>query len=83
LRSRRVGVNVELQLRARPASDFSEIRIIFTAVIEYEIAYEEEAEEYIDVRDPKFLKLDDGSFYITLDPDPLALCSRSNGCGTE
>jgi hypothetical protein len=66
------GVNVELQFRARPDSDFSEIRMNFTGVIEYEIAYEE-AEEYIDIWDLKFLKLVDGSFYITLDPDPSTL----------
>jgi hypothetical protein len=66
------AVNVELQFRARPDSDFTEIRIKFTAVIEYEISYEE-SEEYIDIWDLKFLKLDDGSFYITLDPDPSTL----------
>jgi hypothetical protein len=66
------AVNVELQFRARPDSDFFEVRMKFTEVIEYEIAYEE-AEEYIDIWDLKFLKLDDGSFYITLDPDPSTL----------
>jgi hypothetical protein len=66
------AVNVELHFRARPDSDFTEIRIKFTSVIEYEVSYEE-SQEYVDIWDLKFLKLDDGSFYITLDPDPSTL----------
>ena len=63
---------VELHFRVRHGSDFSEVRIIFTDVMAYEISYEE-VENYLDVWDLKFLQLGDGSFYITLDPDPSTL----------
>jgi hypothetical protein len=66
------AVNVELQFRGRPDSDFSEIRIHFTQVIEYELWYDED-ECHLDIWDLKFLKLEDGTYYITLDPDPSTL----------
>jgi hypothetical protein len=66
------NANVAFRFRARPGSDFSEIRIDFVDVIEYELAYEE-SERYLDIWDLKFLQLEDNSFYITLDPDPSTL----------
>ena len=64
--------DVELKFQARPDSDFSEIDIKFTGVIEFEFSYERQY-TFLDICDLKFLKLADGSFYIALDPDPSTL----------
>lgn len=66
--------NVNLRFSARSGSDFSEVVIKFTEVIEFEFEYDE-AMVFLDVWDLKFLELKDGTFYIALDPDPATLPS--------
>ncbi len=64
--------SVELSFKARAGSDFSSVTIIFKSILEFEILYDADR-GFVDVWDLKFLKLKDGSFYITLDPDPETL----------
>jgi hypothetical protein len=66
--------DVELRFKGRKDSDFTEISIQFTEVAEFEFSYERE-DTFLDIWDLKFLILEDGSFYISLDPDPSTLLS--------
>jgi len=63
---------VELHFKARVSSKFSEVHIRFTDVLEFEFYYESD-ERFFDVEDLKFLELKDGTFYLSLDPDPSTL----------
>jgi hypothetical protein len=64
--------HVELQFKARPDSDFSEINLRFIDVVDFEF-FLEKADAFLDVCELKFLKLNDDSFYLTVDPDPSTL----------
>jgi hypothetical protein len=63
---------VALQFEAREGSDFSEVTLRFKEVVNFAFRYDEES-IFLNIWDLKFLKLQDGSFYITLDPDPATL----------
>lgn len=66
------NASVELNFRGRAGSDFSEVEVQFSEIIECEITYEC-TDGFIDIWDYKFIKLADDSFYISLDPDPSTL----------
>ena len=64
--------DVVLNFNARPDSEFSEIEIRFTDVIELEFGYDQ-SDAFLNVCDLKFIKLKDDTFYLSLDPDPSTL----------
>lgn len=64
--------DISMEFDAREGSDFSKVKLKFTEVVSFEFSCGE-GEAFLDVWDLKFIKLRDGSFYITLDPDPSTL----------
>jgi len=64
--------NVELKFDARAGSQFSQVALKFTEVVEFKFHYDNDYTSF-DVWDLKFLRLNDGTFYIALDPDPVTL----------
>ena len=59
---------ITLRFRARPSSKHSEVTLHFTDLVEF--GFRSDDGLLGDVGSIKFLKLPDGSFYISLDPAP-------------
>ncbi|WBY06805.1 hypothetical protein PIB19_14960 [Sphingomonas sp. 7/4-4] len=61
-----------LEFEARAGSTFSRVMIHFDGIIEFSMDFCE-GNAFLDIWDLKLLKLDDGSFYLSLDPDAATL----------
>ena len=66
------GSAIDLRFNGRRGSQFSDIILTFTEIIKFSVLYEM-GDIPLDVWDLKFIRLKDGSYYITLDPDPSTL----------
>ena len=68
------GVDVDLSFKSRAGSDFPFFCLKFTEVQYFDFSYEE-PQVFLEIWEFKFIKLADGCFYLTLDPDPSTLGS--------
>ncbi len=68
---------LELKFKLTSLSDFDYVTLRFSDIDDFSITYEKDS-SFLDVWDLKFLKLEDNSYYISIDPDPETL--ESAGC---
>lgn len=69
---------LDLVLLARPSAEHRNVRLKFVGVVEFGFYYRSDYGFY-DVENVKFLMAEDGSFYLSIDPDmEQSGCSKSD-----